>query len=170
VPKVRLGLCVLALVACGIAGCGNSDSTSSAPDSGKELTAIASNAEPEGGVVGVLSISKVENLGPVLIDRGHHVVYVFQKDKGSTSSCYGACAMKWPPMITESNPLVRDGINPKRAGTTERKDGELQVTYEGMPLYGFLGDYNPYEASGNDVKAFGGKWTALRPNGEKLED
>ena len=182
--KANLALCVLALLVCGISGCGSSDSTSGAPASGKgeggssksgstsqkkELTAIASNAEPEGGIVGVLSISRVENLGPILIDRGHHVVYVFQKDRGSTSSCYGVCAANWPPMLTESNPLVRDGIDPKRVTTTERKDGELQVTYDGMPLYGFSGDENPYEASGDGVKAFGGKWYALKPNGESLE-
>jgi len=160
------------LLVFGIAGCGKGESASGSGSSSneKELTAIATNEEPEGGVVGVLSVSEVENLGSIVIDRGNHVVYVFDKDKGSTSSCYDACAVKWPPLLTESNPIVRDGIDPERVGTTERKDGKLQVTFDGMPLYGFLDDENPYEANGNGVKAFGGEWSALQPNGQKPED
>jgi predicted lipoprotein with Yx(FWY)xxD motif len=51
-------------------------------------------------------------------------------------------------------------------GTTERKDGTMQVTYNGHPLYTFAEDKKPGEAKGNDFKAFGAQWYALMPNGE----
>jgi hypothetical protein len=50
-------------------------------------------------------------------------------------------------------------------GTTKRKDGELQVTYAGHPLYTFVEDHSPGEANGNGSTAFGGEWNALDEGG-----
>jgi predicted lipoprotein with Yx(FWY)xxD motif len=55
-------------------------------------------------------------------------------------------------------------------GTTKRKDGTVQVTFAGHPLYTFKEDEKPGEANGNDLKAFGDEWYALQPNGEEPED
>jgi hypothetical protein len=54
-------------------------------------------------------------------------------------------------------------------GTTEREDGTTQVTYNGRPLYGFIGDKSPGEANGNEVDAFGAEWFALTKEGELPE-
>jgi predicted lipoprotein with Yx(FWY)xxD motif len=121
-------------------------------------------------VVGVLRVSKVGGLGSIVIDRGLHTVYVFSKDNGTRSSCYDACATRWPPMITETNPFAMDGIDASKLGTTERDDGSLQVTYAGHPLYDYLGDTAAAEANGNGIDAFGGRWHVIEPNGEELPD
>ena len=55
-------------------------------------------------------------------------------------------------------------------GTTKRKDGTLQVTYAGRPLYTYVGDQRPGEANGNDIDPFGAEWYALQPNGQEPED
>ena len=55
-------------------------------------------------------------------------------------------------------------------GTTERKDGTMQVTYNGHPLYTFVEDKKPGEAKGTDFSAFGAQWYALMPNGEEPPD
>ena len=55
-------------------------------------------------------------------------------------------------------------------GTTKRKDGSMQVTYNGHPLYTFVGDKKPGEGNGNDTTAFGAQWYALLGNGEEPED
>jgi predicted lipoprotein with Yx(FWY)xxD motif len=176
-PRIICSLCLLAAIAVVIAGCGGGGSTSSSSADGaqgesdssrKELTPVAGGPEPESGVVGVLRVGKVGALGSVVIDRGLHTVYVFDKDSGSTSSCYDACAAKWPPMITQAGPIARDGIDVAKLGTIEREDGSMQVTYAGQPLYDYLGDTAAAEANGNGIEAFGGKWSVIRPNGEAL--
>jgi predicted lipoprotein with Yx(FWY)xxD motif len=170
-------LCLLAAVAVAISGCGSGDSTGSggaggdtveSSSGGKELTPVAGGPEPEGGVVGVLSVSKVGGLGSIVIDRGLHTVYVFDKDSELTSSCYDACAERWPPMITQSGPIARDGIDVSKLGTIEREDGSMQVTYAGQPLYDYLGDTAAAEANGNGIEAFGGQWNVIRTSGEAL--
>lgn len=175
--RIGCALCLLGLLACAIAGCGgNSGVTSSGTQSSEgtsgrqsgELTGISGVQEPEGGVVGVLRVGKVGGLESIVIDRGLHTAYVFSKDSGTKSSCYDACATRWPPMITETNPVAMDGIDASKLGTTERKDGSLQVTYAGRPLYDYLGDTATAEANGNDIDAFGGQWHVIEPDGEEL--
>jgi predicted lipoprotein with Yx(FWY)xxD motif len=179
-PKVtRIGcaLCLVVLLAFAIAGCGGSaGGTSTGTQGGEgtgsrqsgELTGISGVPEPEGGIVGVLRVGKVGGLESIVIDRGLHTVYVFSKDNGTKPSCENACATRWPPMITETNPIAMPGIDASKLGTIEREDGSLQVTYAGHPLYDYLGDTAADEANGNDIDAFGGQWHVIGPDGEAL--
>ncbi len=76
-------------------------------------------------------------------------LYTFDKDTKGTSTCYDACAQKWPPY------LVEDGQESGEGWTrTKRKDGGEQWVYDGKPLYYFADDKNPGDAKGdglNDV-------------------
>ena len=47
-------------------------------------------------------------------------------------------------------------------GTIRRSNGELQVTYQGIPLYLFVGDHAPGEVSGN-IKDTWGQWWVVDP-------
>lgn len=173
--RINQLLCLLAVLAFAIAGCGDgNDSASGDAYGGKGGNASGSESKDETAanpysVIGEVSVGKVDGLGKVLIDRGMHVVYVFPKDEGTTSSCYGACELRWPPLLTEVEPRAKAGVDAGELGTTERKDGTTQVTYAGHPLYTFVDDFAPFEANGNDVTAFGGKWYALRANGEEAK-
>lgn len=128
----------------------------------------ASSESPAGAEsgAGVVSLGNVQKLGMVLVDSNGMTLYDFHKDKGATSSCYGPCAEGWPPMLTAGEPTVGNGASSSKLGTTERKDGTMQVTYAGHPLYTFVGDKGPGEANGNDVTAFGASWYALKGSGE----
>lgn len=139
--------------------------------SGSESKSASSEAAAgaESGA-GVVSLGSVKKLGMVLVDSEGMTLYDFHKDKGTTSSCYGACAEAWPPMLTEGEPSVGNGASASKLGTTERKDGTTQVTYAGHPLYTFVEDKKPGEANGNDVSAFGAQWYALKGSGEEAGD
>ena len=159
-----------------ITGCGSSsDSTESGglyggkggSASSGETTASGSEAASGGGTAMVLTVASAPKVGPVLVDSKGFTVYDFHKDKGTTSSCYGACAKGWPPVTTEGAPMTGEGAMASKLGTTKRKDGTTQVTYAGHPLYTFVGDKKPGEANGNDVDAFGAKWYALQGSGEE---
>jgi predicted lipoprotein with Yx(FWY)xxD motif len=153
-----------------VAGCGSSDSSSSggAYGGGAETTATAQTSPSEG--VATIKVASVPKLGKVVVDSDGFTLYDFHKDKGTTSSCYGACAGVWPPLTTGSTPKATGGVSASMLGTTERKDGTTQVTFAGHPLYIYTGDAKPGEANGNDFSSYGAQWYALLPNGEEPED
>jgi len=189
-------LAVLGAMALAVAGCGGgSSSTSESSNASSKESASSESSSGYGGRygnsensesenksassesapgaesgAGVVSLGNVQKLGMVLVDSNGMTLYDFHKDKGTTSSCYGPCAEGWPPMLTEGEPTVGNGASSSKLGTTERKDGTMQVTYAGHPLYTFVEDKKPGEANGNDVSAFGGQWYALKGNGEEAGD
>ncbi|HEY3553344.1 MAG TPA: hypothetical protein VGK66_06605, partial [Solirubrobacterales bacterium] len=137
---------------------------------GENKSASSESAAGAESGAGVVSLGNVQKLGMVLVDSNGMTLYDFHKDKGTTSSCYGPCAEGWPPMLTEGEPTVGNGASSSKLETTERKDGTMQVTYAGHPLYTFVEDKKPGEANGNDVSAFGGQWYALKGSGEEAGD
>jgi predicted lipoprotein with Yx(FWY)xxD motif len=126
---------------------------------------LATNATAGGGKGTVITVAKAGGLGQVIADSKRMTLYDFHKDKGKISSCYGECAVAWPPLLTNGSPKATGGAKSSLLGTTKRKDGTTQVTYKGHPLYGFVEDKKPGEANGNGLTAFGGQWFALHPNG-----
>jgi predicted lipoprotein with Yx(FWY)xxD motif len=169
-------LVVLVLV---VAGCGDSDSGSSGGAYGDKggsgygsgNSTTSSEAKPASdGSGGIVSAAKVGDLGTILVTSDGMTLYDFHKDQGGKSSCYGACAGAWPPLLTEGNPQAQGAADRSMLGTTKRKDGTVQVTYNGWPLYTYVGDKAPGEANGNDIDQFGAEWYALQPNGEEPED
>jgi predicted lipoprotein with Yx(FWY)xxD motif len=144
----------LALAGCGGGGGG---STSEGGAGGNEKA--ASSSSEAGGTT--LTGAEVSGLGTVLVDSEGFTVYEFSKDRGTTSSCYGECEAEWPPITTKGAPTAGEGAMSSQLGTTKRKDGTLQVTYAGHPIYTFTEDKSPGEANGNGFVAFGGKWSAL---------
>ncbi len=172
---IRLAVLLTALglvAALAIAGCGGDDGPESRGygSGGGDTTAgdITAAPNPEEGATFV-SVASVPELGQVVVDSSGLTLYDFHKDEGATSSCYGACAQAWPPLLTEGEPHASNGAQQGLIGTTKRKDGSEQVTYDGRPLYTFSGDKGPGEANGNDVEAFGAEWYALTPSGGEPE-
>jgi predicted lipoprotein with Yx(FWY)xxD motif len=186
VKKMTYVLCLLAVMAVAVAGCGSGDSTSGGAyaggggDSTGETSSSGRYGGGEGGekttastgsgAVGVVKAAKVGDLGTIIVDSEGLTLYDFHKDKGGESSCYGACAGAWPPLLTEGEPKAEAGAMASQLGTTKRKDGTVQATYAGWPLYTYVGDKGPGEANGNDIDQFGAEWYALQPNGEEPED
>ena len=138
----------------------------------KEENATAKVGAAAGGATtaAVVEVANTDDLGKVIVESKGMTLYDFHKDKGTTSSCYGACAEAWPPLLTGGKPKATGGAESSLLGTTKRKDGTVQVTYNGHPLYGFVEDKKPGETNGNDVSAFGAEWYALEPNGEEPDD
>lgn len=168
---IALLAAVLALIA---AGCGGGSSTTSSETGSESANAGAtSENEPvtaapnaEEGTTFV-SLANAGDLGMVLVDSKGMTLYEFEKDNGTESSCYGECAKYWPPLLSKGEPQPSNGANASLLGTTERKDGTMQVTYNGRPLYLFIEDKKPGEANGNEFEGFGAKWFALNSAGEQ---
>lgn len=107
-------------------------------------------------------------LGRILVDGKGITLYDFPPDKGTTSVCYGACAALWPPLLTHGKPIAGPGVRASLLGTTKRKDGKLEVTYGGHPLYYFVTDRKPGQTTGQGVNQFGGPWWVLSAAGKEI--
>jgi len=107
-------------------------------------------------------------LGQILVDAKGITVYLFVKDAGISSTCYTSCAQIWPPVLTSGLPQAGTGATASLLGTTTRTDGKLEVTYAGHPLYYFVSDKQPGDATGQGIDNFGGLWWVLTPSGAAM--
>ncbi len=158
------------LVAMLIAGCGSSSkSTSSAtPQAATSPSASAPASANPSTTPAALITTKHDKLGTVLAYGPKKLtVYLFQADKGSTSSCAGDCAHVWPPVT--GKPAAGAGAVSSELGTTARPGGGNQVTYKGHPLYLYAKDKDDGDTYGQGIKSFGAEWYALRPSGDKAD-
>ena len=143
------------LVALVAAGCGSGSSNS---------TATADAAAGDSATVNVAKTS----LGNILVDSQGRTLYLFEKDKGTESACYGACATAWPPLRASGKPTIGGGADASLVATAARSDGKPQVTYGGHPLYLYQGDQKPGDTNGQGLTAFGGGWFTLSPSGTQV--
>ena len=155
-PRFRIMGLAIGLVALVAAGCGSSSSSSSNTGSAptKSGASVALGTTPA---------------GKVLVGPDGRSLYLFEKDKGSTSECSGACAKAWPPLTTSGKPSAGSGVQAGMLGVTKRSDGTEQVTYNDHPLYFFQGDKKAGTIAGQGLDAFGAEWYVLGPNGSKVE-
>jgi predicted lipoprotein with Yx(FWY)xxD motif len=164
-----LALCVAAIVA---AGCGSDDESSTASaaqdtatreDAAKATTGARKGKRAKGKRIKAIGSS----YGRVIADRRGEAFYLFDRDRRGKSRCYGACARAWPPVITRGKPRAGKGVKAQLLGTTRRKNGKLQATYAGHPLYYYVDD-SPGRILCQNVSEFGGLWLVVEPSGEPV--
>lgn len=116
----------------------------------------------------VVNMVKHPTLGNILVDGDGNTLYRFTADVVNTASvCYDRCAVAWPPLLTDGNPVAGEGVNGNLLGVTTRKDGTQQVMYNGMPLYYFDKDLVAGDVNGQNV---GKVWFIVHPNTTTVGD
>jgi predicted lipoprotein with Yx(FWY)xxD motif len=108
-------------------------------------------------------------LGTYVVDGKGVSLYLFEKDKGRKSSCYGACAKVWKPLTVNGAPTAGTSLKRSLLSTTTRTGGTKQVTYGGHPLYHYDDDHKAGQTKGQGVSEFGAKWYVVRPSGKKID-
>jgi predicted lipoprotein with Yx(FWY)xxD motif len=111
----------------------------------------------------------VPGVGRALVDHSGKTVYMFLADARNDSSCYGACASVWPPVLTTGKPTAEHGALADKLSTYRSDDGGTQVTYNGHPLYYYQADTGAGDAYGQAVDQFGAEWYAITPAGRVAE-
>jgi predicted lipoprotein with Yx(FWY)xxD motif len=159
-------LSVALLSACGT---GHGSSSKAAAPANTQSTAVAGQNASQNADQGTpvrLAAKQIDKLGTVITDGKGMTLYRFDKDtaKPSASNCDGQCATLWPPLTTTTATVQLSGIDKDLIGTVARKDGSLQVTIAGWPLYRYAKDTAPGDAKGQGV---GGTWFAATPQGKK---
>lgn len=128
------------------------------------LLSAGGSSQAASGVVARVSVHSTE-FGKALFGPSGKVLYAFGADRGSKSTCYGVCAAAWPPLLTTARPLAGAGVEAKLLGMTKRKDGRLQVTYNGHPLYYYSAD-KVGKVMCQHANMHGGLWLIIKPDGQ----
>lgn len=166
-PHVRVIAAVASTVfaAAAASACSGSDS----PSSSAEGTSSASVAVEEAAKAAPATVTtKSVSLGKVLVNDKNRTLYLFLADKTSKSTCSGACAASWPPLVVTGTPTGSGGVQSKLLSTSKRSDGKTQVTYNGHPLYTFAGDSKAGDTNGQNLNNFGAKWYVVGTNGKQI--
>lgn len=153
----------IAALALGLAACANNSSSSAA--GGGAYGGGGATSAPAAMGAATIQAAKVPGVGTVLTNSAGKTLYLFEADTGTTSTCTGECAANWPPVTTSGSASATMGATSSMLGTTTRDDGSTQVTYNGHPLYLYVGDTSSGTASGEGINAFGGLWYAVTTSG-----
>jgi predicted lipoprotein with Yx(FWY)xxD motif len=150
----------IALVAAGCGGSygggGKKSNTSAAPSTSSKTAAAT------------VDLRKT-SLGTMLVGPDGRSLYLFLKDKSGKSTCSGACASAWPPLMTSGKPTAGKGVKASLLTTVKRSDGSTEVVYNHHPLYYYAGDSSPGQTTGEGLTQFGAPWYVLNPKGDKID-
>jgi predicted lipoprotein with Yx(FWY)xxD motif len=104
--------------------------------------------------------------GSILFDGKARALYAFTRDRrGGASRCYGACAKAWPVYFSSGRLVAGKGVKRSLIATVRRRDGRRQITYNGRPLYYYVGDTRAGQVTCQNVAEYGGTWLVMRPSG-----
>ena len=121
-------------------------------------SALATTATAGAASSATITVAHNKTWGTILETGSGRAVYAFSKDTKTHSACTGACAKAWPPVLVSSGAKpVGKGVS--HLGTIKRSGGQVQVTYEGIPLYTFIGDSHAGQVAGNTTDNFGTWWS-----------
>jgi predicted lipoprotein with Yx(FWY)xxD motif len=132
------------------------------------LVLVAVAATPALGAPASVGVRDSQRYGRYLTDGAGRTLYLFTRERGRRSRCYGACADAWPPLLTRGRPRAARGARSRLLGTTRRRGGSRQVTYNGHPLYYFVRETRAGQIFCQDVVEFGGTWLLVNPRGRAI--
>lgn len=143
----------LALTACS----SNKKSGSSAPPPASTSAAVTTSAastpsSSPAAAAAAISVAKTSK-GSALVGPAGHVLYTYDSDTATASTCTGGCASLWPPLVGTPKPSA--GLKADDFGTIKRDDGSTQITYDHHPLYYYSKDADAEDVYGDGI---GGVW------------
>ena len=162
--RIRFAALLIAFI--GLLGaCAEDEPALQEPDATAEATAAAS---PQTEDMTVATVGTADSdLGTILVDAEGMTLYVFLQDADGKSNCKDACAETWPSLTVDGDPTGSgEGIDAEMLGTTEREDGDTQVTYNDRPLYTYAPDSKAGDTKGQGVAD---NWYVVGTDGEPIK-
>lgn len=155
VPRIAAPLLLAGVV---LAACTSGGAATTAP-----TTAPTTAVEPS-PAAGEVTVNLADtSLGSVLADGDGRILYVFTADAEGVSNCSGDCLANWPALLSATVPALGAGLDAGDFAVIARSEGGSQVTFNGMPLYYFVGDTAPGQTTGQGV---GEKWFVVDADGK----
>ena len=158
---------IMLTVVLAIAGCGGgqaNESTSTATTS----SIPATTSSTPSATTAQISTKTLPGLGTILVNGQGHTLYIFVPDKHKQVTCLSTCAQIWPPVKLSNAhklPTLSGGARSSLLGSDPDPEGGHVATYAGWPLYTYISDSAPGQATGQGIETNGGLWYVLAPSG-----
>jgi predicted lipoprotein with Yx(FWY)xxD motif len=126
-------------------------------------SALAAPVPAGGSVAGhtfTIKTVTVPKVGTVLSTASGLTLYRFTADPMGKSTCTGACAQVWIPILLPKGDHLKGPHGIKGLSTIHVAHGRAQVAFDGAALYRFSGDTKKGQAKGQGVED---EWFALDP-------
>ena len=167
-----LGGSLLLGAAITVAACGSSATTGSGSGSSPGAGSTGSAGTSSSSAVS-LSTKSVSGVGTVLVDGQGKTLYLLTSEKGGKVTCTAStgCTKFWPEITLPQGTTAATagtGVQSSLLGRVKDANGTLEVTYNGWPVYTFVGDSGPGVAHGQGQKSFGGTWYVLNASGNPV--
>lgn len=171
--RLLFGFTLLAALAMILAACAQATTAPTAtaaanqqlPNTGP--TAVSTSPTTQASQAPILTVQSNSTLGNILADSKGMTLYIFTKDTSGTSTCYDQCEAKWPPLIVSPGLALNTGSDISATlSTTQRTDGSMQLTVNGMPVYYYAQDSKPGDTNGQGV---GSVWFVLDASGNMIK-
>ena len=113
----------------------------------------------------------VKGLGTILVNAKGLTLYMFVPDKQKKVTCVKSCAALWPPvkLASGAKAVGSGGVKASLLGSDPNPGGGRVVTYDKWPLYTYIPDTKPGQATGQGVNSDGGLWYVLSPSGAVIK-
>jgi predicted lipoprotein with Yx(FWY)xxD motif len=162
------GVATLALAACGSSSKSSSSKTTSTTAASTSTTGASATTTTGGSASTTATITSAQTpIGKILVDSKGLTLYVWDNDKTmGTSSCTGACATAWPPLMAPASATYGTGLSAAMFSTITRPDGTKQLAVNGKPLYLWTADAKPGDTKGQGVNGF----YVVGVNGQKIDN
>jgi predicted lipoprotein with Yx(FWY)xxD motif len=100
----------------------------------------------------------------VVVNTKGHVVYMLSGDTTKRPKCTKAngCFGFWPPVTVSSAKGLSKATGVKGKLGVFKRNGFMQVTLAGHPLYTFVNDSKKAKATGEGLTSFGGTWHVVK--------
>jgi len=142
------------------------------------VTAGCGGSGPKSGVAGARHVlnsatvktRKINKLGVVLVNSRGFTLYMFKPDRQRRVTCKGTCAVAWPPLKLKrgQRPTAGGAAKQRLLGSDRNPSGGRVVTYNRWPLYTYVADSKPGQATGQALNLNGGLWYVLSPSGKVI--
>ena len=169
------GAAAITVAACGSSAGTSSGSSSPAAAGGASNASSASGGSNAGTSASTVTVSakNVAGLGTVLVNQQGRTLYMLTTEKGGKITCTASsgCLHAWPEINLPSGTKAAKagtGVKSSLLGTVKGGAGKTEVTYNGWPLYTFIGDSSAGSATGQGITNFGGTWYVLNTAGNPV--
>ena len=145
------------LAACGGGGSGsNNNSNGGAAQGANPPAQSPPNSSPAASGGGAVQIGtrSIPGVGTVLVNGSGLTLYHDPTDTSTQTTCTGGCAAIWPPLLSKSGSAPASPGVMGQFGTFSRPDTGTQITFNGMPLYTYIGDTQPGQVNGQGIDGF----------------
>lgn len=148
-----------------LAACGSSSPSASSTTTPAGNSATAGTT-PQSSSSGATVHTTSTSVGTVMVNSKGDTIYWFAIDTPTKSNCTGTCLNYWLPVTGKVSAAAGSSLT-GTFGTITRSNGQVQATYDGHPLYTYVGDTAPGQVNGNDKNLSGGLWWAMTPSAAK---